>query len=548
MGQAMRAGDAILAGQAKPIRTRSPARRTHPSAPAARTPDWAHLPMLRAGVVTKAGAMAGTFQVGFTTQPVELCLDRLPVRGVIPPWLAGTLIRNGPAMFEVGGSPLRHWFDGFAMLHRFSIHGGAVAYANRFLRSRAYRQAVATGRITMREFATDPCRRMFGRIMSAFSSRPTDNSHVGVARLAGVYLAMTETPLAVRFDPETLETLGVVRDAGPGAGTTTAHPHFDAGRGEALNSFTRFGRRTSYTIQRIGARVRELASLPVAEPGYIHSFGMSARSAILAEYPFVVNPLDILLSGRPFIENFRWHPERPVRFLLFDREDGRVQAYEADPFFAFHHVNAFEHGGDTFVDLIAYPDSSPIAAFYLDTLRRTGAAPVGELRRYRLTVGRRTAGYEVLSPVPVEIPRIDYERCQMRPYRFVYGVGARLPHNFNDQILKIDTSSGAAQAWYEENCYPGEPIFVRHPEARAEDDGAVLSVVLDGRAGTSFLLVLEAASFAELGRALVPQHIPFGFHGEFFAGETPALTPPRPDDRTPSETGRPAGSHPRSRP
>jgi carotenoid cleavage dioxygenase-like enzyme len=29
-------------------------------------------------------------------------IDDLPVRGEIPAWLTGTLVRNGPAQFEVG--------------------------------------------------------------------------------------------------------------------------------------------------------------------------------------------------------------------------------------------------------------------------------------------------------------------------------------------------------------------------------------------------------------------------------------------------------------
>ncbi|MFL5590598.1 MAG: carotenoid oxygenase family protein [Ktedonobacteraceae bacterium] len=60
---------------------------------------------------------------------------------------------------------------------------------------------------------------------------------------------------------------------------------------------------------------------------------------------------------------------------------------------------------------------------------------------------------------------------------------------------------------------PGEPVFVAAPDAISEDEGIVLSIVLDGRKGTSFLLVLDAASFTEIARAEVPHHIPFGFHG-----------------------------------
>ena len=46
----------------------------------------------------------------------------------------GSLLRTGPAKWEVGSSSMNHWFDGFAMLHRFSFAGGEVSYANRFLR------------------------------------------------------------------------------------------------------------------------------------------------------------------------------------------------------------------------------------------------------------------------------------------------------------------------------------------------------------------------------------------------------------------------------
>jgi beta,beta-carotene 9',10'-dioxygenase len=50
----------------------------------------------------------------------------------------------------------------------------------------------------------------------------------------------------------------------------------------------------------------------------------------------------------------------------------------------------------------------------------------------------------------------------------------------------------------------------------AEDVGAVLSVVFDSQSGTSFLLVLDGQSFTEIARTRLPQHIPFGFHGQFF--------------------------------
>ena len=59
-------------------------------------------------------------------------------------------------------------------------------------------------------------------------------------------------------------------------------------------------------------------------------------------------------------------------------------------------------------------------------------------------------------------------------------------------------------------------MFVARPEAEREDDGVLLSVVLDAAAGDSLLLVLDAADLSELARARVPHHVPFSFHGAFF--------------------------------
>ena len=113
-------------------------------------------------------------RLGFTTLDEETAVERLPVSGEVPAWLTGALVRVTPALFEVGERRVAHWFDGLAMLHQFSFRDGTVAYANRFLKSRAYTAAQETGRIGLSEFATDPCRSLFRRILSLFvPQRPT---------------------------------------------------------------------------------------------------------------------------------------------------------------------------------------------------------------------------------------------------------------------------------------------------------------------------------------------------------------------------------------
>src|SRR5205823_3388773 len=181
---------------------------------------------------------------------------------------------------------------------------------------------------------------------------------------------------------------------------------------------------------------------------------------VLVEFPLVVDPLRLALSNRPYIENYRWEPERGTRVWLIDRGDGEVAGpFETDAAFAFHHVNAFERDGEVVVDMCVYDDAEIIRALYLERLR---------------------------NPDP-EIPLSRLERWRIDP-------AAR-------RVTR-------------------EPVFVPRPDGEDEDDGVALSIVLDAERGRSFLLVLDGATFTERARAGVLHHIPFGFHGQFFGSLT----------------------------
>ena len=86
---------------------------------------------------------------------------------------------------------------------------------------------------------------------------------------------------------------------------------------------------------------------------------------------------------------------------------------------------------------------------------------------------------------------------------------------FLDTIIKADVTSGEVKQWRYDNHFPGEPVFVPRPDASTEDDGVLLTVVLDASQNTSYLLLLDAHDLSEIARAQVPQHIPFGFHGTY---------------------------------
>lgn len=467
------------------------------------------------------------YELGFGITPRELSAERLPLRGHIPDWLRGALIRNGPGAFQVGEQHYRHWFDGLAMLHRFEFRNGQVSYANKYLQTRSYREAQQQGRIAFSEFATDPCRRLFGRAMSVLQPDITDSAKVSIAHMAGQFMALAETPIQVAFDPRTLETVGVFQYEENRVGQmTTVHPHFDADGANAYNLVTRFHALSHYNIYRVssGGDTQRLASVPVTRPAYMHSFGMTQNYFIITEFPLVVNPIHLLLWLRPFIENYRWQPQRGTRITLVHRGTGEVAArYETDAFFAFHHINAFEQDDEVVFDIAAYDDASILQAYYLDRLKDERLElPFGTLRRFRLPLaqGRRSrVTSETLSAACMELPHFDYAHYNLcADYRYVYAISLseQRRRGFYNQLLKVDIRTRQTRVWNEPDCYPGEPIFVPAPNRRGEDDGVILSVVLDAAQGNSFLLALDAASFAEIGRAVMPQPALIGYHGAFF--------------------------------
>src|SRR5919204_1377614 len=452
---------------------------------------------------------------GFDSLEQETHVEGLPVRGELPRWLRGSLIRTGPAKWEVGDRAMNHWFDGFAMLHRFSFGDGQVSYANRFLESRAYRAARDEGRIAYSEFATDPCRTLFQRVSAMFSPKLTDNANVNLTRLGERFISMTETPIPVEFDARTLAAAGVPYQA-PGQ-LSTAHPHLDRASKGMLNYAAKLGPRTSYRffLLRPGSSTPQVvATKTVREPAYVHSFGLSERWLILAEFPFVVYPPRLALSGRPYIENYRWKPELGTRLHLFDRHTGEhAGPFQTEPRFAFHHVNSYEDRDEVVVDLCTFPDPGIVEDLYMERLRAGKPVAPAHLERFRVSPGAGTGKIERLIDQSLELPRINYGRCSERPYRFAWGVG--IDGGWIDRIVKADVAEGRSLTWSEVGPFPREPVFVAQPEADQEDEGVLLSVVLDGRKGHSFLLVLDAGSLEERARAEVPHHVPFGFHGTF---------------------------------
>lgn len=490
---------------------------------------------------------------GFESQENELEVEKAPVSGTIPLWLSGTLVRTGPAKFEVGEQKFNHWFDGLGMLHRFSLNNGKVSYGNKFIQSRAYMHAMENDQISFREFATDPDKERYKQVSQGFEPHGTDNAIINVVKVQNKVLAMTQMPLAIEIDPQTLMTIGThdYEDNLPD-GFTTPHPHLDPEDGCLYNWTISLDPPVSHNLYRLNpkAGARELlTTLATGAPAFVNSFAMTERYIILVEQPFLLDYMALIAGDRPFIKCFDWRPEEPTIFWVIDKSDGEVvRRFDTDAFFFLHHINAYQTDDEFVVDMVTYDDPEIIEALYLENLRSGGSIPLPQARRFRLNLADDKVYSEPLRDAFVELPRINYDMVNGKPYRYFYGFGGygsllgseRLTFDYANSLVKVDVDGGQTKVWQMPDCFPGEPVFVPQPDAVEEDDGVLLSVVLDSSVGQSFLLVLDARTMTEVGRAGLPHHIPFTLGGNFFSDLVDELPDLGFADTRPGETGLPA--------
>ncbi|KAM5475360.1 putative torulene dioxygenase [Microsporum audouinii] len=376
----------------------------------------------------------------------------------------------------------------------------------------------------------------------------------------------TDSAFFQMLDPETLEPLGVANQQilhpdlkGPMSG---AHAKSDPLTGDVYNFNLEFGVTPTYrvfSVSRSTGKTSILATITNANTAYIHSIFLTGNYVILCVWNsfFVANGLKILWTRNILDAIGEYDPSRPAKWYVIDRRApgdggrGLVATYESGPFFCFHSVNAYEtpsqtgRGTDIVADLVAYDNLNCLKCFYLDNLR-SNSPNAGKIKtendykavllRYRLpTIPLESHQASAPSPrkailefksEPIQAPELPTinPRCISRPHRYIYGVNSTGKSTFFDGLVKMDIKTHEAKYWSHHGQNAGEPIFVPRSKANPtdashdgndedEDDGVLLSVVLDGLSGKSYLLVLDAKTMTEVGRAEVNGAIGFGFHG-----------------------------------
>jgi carotenoid cleavage dioxygenase len=407
----------------------------------------------------------------------------LPIDGVLPPDLQGTLLRIGPTAGAGAGGAL----------HAIELRDGtAVSY-------------------TTCESAAD----------------------ANVLWHAGSVLALAESGLPQQFsrslEPEEF-------DGGPTI-PIASHVHRDARSGGRVLFGVDDGAETTLLRigewDRAGALTHQMA-VALERATWQHDTGVTAGHVVFIESP-TEHGADLAAAGCAV--PFRWTPgaEGWVGVVARGGDGSAVRWIRLDPCLVTHVLGAYDEPGDGGA-IVLYvcryevpekgqpidPDASVV-----------GAAGIGEsvigpglavLERWRIEG-------ETLERAQVDDRLVEYGRadplCETLPFRYGYCVEVAGGLGGDGEVdhlglLRFDLDRDEVEAWS-----PGpyrtasEPLFVRAVDGRSDDEGWLLTVVHDATRGASDLYVLDASSWRGRPQAVVhlPAALPFRSHGTWVGAD-----------------------------
>ncbi|KAI1360674.1 carotenoid oxygenase [Xylaria arbuscula] len=386
-----------------------------------------------------------------------------------------------------------------------------------------------------------------------------DNSGHRVGKKA-LFLA-TDASRIQEISPDTLEPIGLANQQllhpllkGP---LSSAHAQRDPENGDLFNFNLDMGLYATYRIFRTSSAdgatdILATISTSGLKPAYIHSFFLSPSFVTLCVPSSHLGYMGISVPWNgnivDAIEPF--NRSKMCKWFTVDRLCGRgvVATFETPAGFFFHSINSFENHDkstgdiDVFCDVVEYPSTDIIRAFEMDVLlnrkgkeesylndekRLRNCLPRIVRRRFRVPSGNADKPSKIESekildikaPHAGELPTINPNYATMK-YRYVYSLANRGYSTLHDIIVKTDLTTLQTLYWQGPQGHtPGEAIFVPRSKPSNdrsdddEDDGVLLSVILDGINKTSYLVCIDAKTMQELGQAVCDWAIGHGFHG-----------------------------------
>jgi len=243
---------------------------------------------------------------------------------------------------------------------------------------------------------------------------------------------------------------------------------------------------------------------------------------------YVVLPLNLMNSnigpGHPpfIIGNFHksW---KGIHIVNFKGEV--VQVFnDMDPFTHVHIANTFENASGITMDLVIYKDipfeRMPVMdiVMNLNKTLRDNSYPRGQMRRMHMDLTTQKTTVTKLTD-----NNKDYDFIKVNPavngYAYCIYYAVEWYHDnvsyASMAVMKHDICKGTKLFWSELDIYMNEPFFIANSKGAAEDDGTLIFTANNGQTGKAVFIALDAKTFTEVERIVLPNHIPFTAHGQF---------------------------------
>ncbi len=470
------------------------------------------------------------WQRGYESQPQEFEYAIDNIVGEIPSDLEGTLFRNGPGLLDIGGTPIHHPFDGDGMICSFSFKDGKAFFRNRFVQTDCYVEEQKAQKILYRGvFGTQ---KPGGWLNNVFDIKLKNIANTNVIHWGDKLLALWEAAEPHALDPKTLETKGIDYLDGilqPGD-AFSAHPwidpscELDGGKPCLVNFAIEPGLSSKITIFEISSNGKLLRRHSHTIPGFsfIHDFAITPNYCIFFQNPVNFNPLPFLFGLKGAGECVEFQPKKSTNVILIPRDPNNkeVKTFSVESGFVFHHANAFEVEERVCIDSITYaslPQVQPDANYKEVDFNNLDP---GKLWRFTFNLSDGSVSQKMIESTCCEFPSVNPDKVG-REYRYLFIGAADRDTGRNaplQGILKLDLLTGERQLHsFAPHGYVSEPIFVPKPNAIAEDEGWVLTLVYDGKNHRSTLAILDGQNLEGEAVALLhlKHHIPYGLHGSW---------------------------------
>ena len=454
----------------------------------------------------------------WTPQMEEVTASELEViEGEIPSDFDGVYLRNTENQLH---QPLGryHPFDGDGMIHQIDFSGGRARYRNRFVQTRCFAAEQEAGGSLWGGRMDGPgisLRPGFGA-----HGRLKDSSSTDIIVHAGKAIStFYQCGEGYVLDPETLEQEGVAPWV-PIDGIS-AHPKVDVRTGELMFfNYSTHAPYMHYGVVDAAGKLAHYVPIPLPGPRLPHDMTFSENWSIFNDLPVFWDP-ELLKRNLHVV---RMHQGLKSRFALIPRhgQPEDIRWFEAEPTYVLHWLNAYEDGDEVVMDGYFQENPTPkpienadgyghLMSFVDEHSFRS------KLHRWRFNLKTGATVEQRLDDRVLEFGMIN-QRFAGQPYRYAYSTTAKPGWFLFNGFVKHDLVTG--ESWsvmLPEGRYASEAPFAPRLNAIDEDDGYLVSFIIDENRGTSECVLIDCKRFEDgpVCRIALPHKISSGTHSHW---------------------------------